>query len=402
VKFITYNTEREDHSERHAARVSRYLVAPALSLADLGAYALLLAGLGRATPALTALGLVEGDVVCSPPPATALLSQLAWRSGIELSEHGQRKIGVAPTTRQDVIGRPIGDVIGDLIGSAPERELPFSPSGRGEQSRRAPRPITPGILRNSSDSLTPLPTPLAPGGGGRPAPRQHRTGPPKPHATPIPQTDATRLLRTIDVRPAQQIELAGMPITAVETAIADGRSRQGIRDLAGWVVYLLRQRRDHGWTPPPPAPRADAPEALGAYFAQLAAKQAAGQGAMQCHEHPPAECPPEVVPTSTPPAPPPKAEQPPSLAELWEDVLATLRLRLPREVYQACVRQATLMGYAEGVVTIGVADLHTKDKLQFGYLGVLRLALGYVLGRDVTVRLITRRSLPALSHDHDA
>jgi hypothetical protein len=91
-------------------------------------------------------------------------------------------------------------------------------------------------------------------------------------------------LRTIEVRPAQQIELAGMALTVVEAAIADGRARQGIRDLAGWVVYLLRQRRDHGWAPPPPAesrrmegPRPDAPEVLGAYFAQLATEQGAGR-----------------------------------------------------------------------------------------------------------------------------
>ena len=46
---------------RHAAEIARYLVAPALSLADLGAYALAIAGLGHATPTLYTLGLVEGD-----------------------------------------------------------------------------------------------------------------------------------------------------------------------------------------------------------------------------------------------------------------------------------------------------------------------------------------------------
>jgi hypothetical protein len=43
-------------------------------------------------------------------------------------------------------------------------------------------------------------------------------------------------LRTIEVRPTQQIELAGLPSMIVETAIDDGRARQGIRDLVGWVI----------------------------------------------------------------------------------------------------------------------------------------------------------------------
>jgi hypothetical protein len=137
------------------------------------------------------------------------------------------------------------------------------------------------------------------------------------------------------LRSEKQIELAGMPLTTVEAAIADGRARQGIRDLAGWVVYLLRQRRDHGWTPPPPVARADAPEVLGAYFAQLVTEQATGRGPEQAQERTVA-----IAGTLAPPAPRPNVEQFPSLAELWQDTLAGLRLRLPREVYQACVRQA--------------------------------------------------------------
>jgi hypothetical protein len=103
---------RLDPHARHAAEIARYLVAPALSLADLGAYALVLAGLGRATPALTVLGLMEGDTVSTVPPASALLRQFAQRSGIELSEHGRRKLERAPESSQGLIGRQIGGVIG--------------------------------------------------------------------------------------------------------------------------------------------------------------------------------------------------------------------------------------------------------------------------------------------------
>jgi hypothetical protein len=379
---------------RHAAEITRYLVAPALSLADLAAYVFVVAGLGRATPALTTLGLVEGDLVCAVPPAPALLRHLARRSGIELSEQGHRKLERAPATSRGVIGRQIGG----LIGSVLERDRSFNAPGGAERPPRPIRPTIPGIVRDSSDSPTPPPTPPEPGGGQQKL-RKHRTGSPKPTAAPVPETDATRLLRAIDVRPAQQIELAGLPGTIVEYAIADGRTRQGIRDLASWVVYLLRQRRDHGWMPPPPMPRADAPETLGAYFAQLAAEHAAGRESEQAHEHPHVERSPKVVSTPARPAPPVEAVQPPSLAELWQTTLAGLRLRLPREVYQACVRQASLIGYADGVATIGVSDGRTKDTLVSGYSGALRLALSDALGHDVAVRVVMH--MPARTGERD-
>ena len=180
---------------------------------------------------------------CVPSPqAPALLRQLAQHSGVELSEHGRRKLEGIPATSHGVIG--------ELIGSAPEREGPFNASEWFERPQRSPGRIIPGIVRDSSDS-TPPPTPPAGAGGGQQKLHKRQAGTPAPKATPVPETDATRLLRAIEVRLAQQIELAGLALTTVEAAIADGRVRQGIRDLAGWVVYLLRQHRDHGWRPSP-------------------------------------------------------------------------------------------------------------------------------------------------------
>lgn len=356
---------------RHAAEIMRYLRVPALSLADLGAYALTLAGLCHDTPTLNALGLVEHRQVRAVPSASTLLQQFVQHAGVELNEHGRRKLGVREQEQPAVIGRQIGGVIGDLIGSAPERNRPFSASERSEQPHHTPRSTIPGILRDSSDSPTPPLTP--PAAGGQSSLHQYRKGLP-----PVPDTEASRLLRTIAVRPTQQRELAGMSLTVVEAAIADGRARDGIRDLAGWVVYLLRQHRDHGWTPPPPAPRADAPEVLGTYFAQLAAEQDAGQGVEQAQADSKADT--HAAADA----------QLPSLTQIWQDVLATLRLRLPREVYQACVRQTSLMSYTEGVVTIGVSESRTKDTLSFGFSGALRLALLDVLGRKVAVRVVPR------------
>jgi hypothetical protein len=215
---------------------------------------------------------------------------------------------------------------------------------------------------------------------------------------PVPDTNATRLLSTIQVRPAQQIELASMPSAAVEAAIADGRARGGIRDLAGWVVYLLRQRRDHDWAPPP-AQRADAPEALGAYFRELAAKQEGEREAQRVDEHAPAVHPAAMENIATCPALPSETDHPPSLADVWQDTLAILRLRLPRDVYQACVRHLSLLTLANGVATLGVSDARLKDTLERGYPSALRLALGDAFGSDVTVRVVIRPSPPDLSHD---
>jgi hypothetical protein len=167
-------------------------------------------------------------------------------------------------------------------------------------------------------------------------------------------------------------------------------AQQEDRDLAGWVVYLLRQCRDHGWTPTPPTPRPDAPQVLGAYFAQLATERAVGRAREQTHDPAPVKQPPELTSTAARATPPLEAAQPPSLAELWQNALATLRLRLPREMYQACVRQAELVDTTGDTVTIGVTDLHTEDKLQFEYAGPLRLALRDTLGHDVAVRVVLR------------
>ena len=91
------------------------------------------------------------------------------------------------------------------------------------------------------------------------------------------------------------------------------------------------------------------------------------------------------------PLPPQRdALQLPSLAQIWQATLAGLRLRLPREVYQTCVRQAALICWADGVATIGVSDVRLKDTLERGYLTALRFALGDALGREIAVRMMLR------------
>ena len=89
-----------------------------------------------------------------------------------------------------------------------------------------------------------------------------------------PDTEAAHLLQKLNVRPRQVAELADMPLHLVRAAIADGQARPYVRDLAGWVVAMLRDARDEGWgIAPPAAPAADVrAAALRASFARLRAE----------------------------------------------------------------------------------------------------------------------------------
>lgn len=128
-------TRQEATTGYHAARIACYLITSALWLVDLGSYTLLLANLSRATPAIMTLGLIDGTTVCTVPPASMLLQPFARRSGIELSQHAQWKLGLLSSDRQNVIG--------ELIASAPERELSPGASELVAQSHQAPRRIIP-------------------------------------------------------------------------------------------------------------------------------------------------------------------------------------------------------------------------------------------------------------------
>jgi hypothetical protein len=63
----------------------------------------------------------------------------------------------------------------------------------------------------------------------------------------IPGTPSALRLREINARPEACIELADVPLDTIEAAIADGKARPKIRDLAAWVVSMVRVVRDHGW-----------------------------------------------------------------------------------------------------------------------------------------------------------
>src|SRR5262249_48649440 len=146
-----------------------------------------------------------------------------------------------------------------------------------------------------------------------------------------------------------------------EAAIADGRAREGIRDLAGWVVSLLCAQRDYGWKIAPPAPRPDTPEALRAAFARYAAAQEAARHT-------------EIDDAEHPWLPPPPAllDLPGGLMRLWKEVQAALRLQVPRAEFESLLRRAQLHAVEGGVATIVVPNALVKDGLESRLLPQLR------------------------------
>jgi hypothetical protein len=256
------------------APITRYLTTPALSLADIGCYALTLAGLSHETPALRWLGLVR-DRQARPLPSDArLLAIISQRPltldesdevrDTELTTSGTRKLGMVSMPAQNdessraqplffvppgMIGSMIRPMIGSMIGS--HEEVPAEPIAAASLQTRSDVRLT-GITwesKDQKDSGTPPPSPPQPisgvsgGGGSGSAEKRAESG----AAAAAPDTEAARALTAFNVRPAIVVELADTPIHVVEAAIADARARPGVRDQAAWAVSMIRDARKHGW-----------------------------------------------------------------------------------------------------------------------------------------------------------
>jgi len=189
------------------------------------------------------------------------------------------------------------------------------------------------------------------------------------------------LLQTINVLPEQLIELAELPTATIEAAIADGRARDGIRDLAGWVVSLLRAHRDYGWKILPPAPHPDSPEALRAAFARYAVEQEAARR--------------EGIDDELPwfPAPAPALlNLPGALIRLWNEVQAALKAQISRAEFDAWIQRLSLLGVERGVATIMAPNPLAKAAIEDRYLGMLRDLLSMFAGEPLEVRVILNPS----------
>lgn len=198
-------------------------------------------------------------------------------------------------------------------------------------------------------------------------------------------TPAAEALRAIQVLPAQVAELAHLPIAEVQAAIADGRARPGVRDLAGWVVALLRNHRDHGLAIRAPGTRADAPEALGAFFAQLAA-QAGAEPALGCHPPPTAPDYGGVGAAGSPGAQ--AGADAAAEAQIEGVVQAQLHMRLPRREWLDWGRRVLLVRAAGGDLVLQAPSLAAKTALEATALAGLCAAIGEALGAPVALRVV--------------
>lgn len=404
------------HATRPAT-ITRYITAPVLGLADVGAYALALGEIPHETPNLRRLGLVRAGAAQPLPSVPRLLATISQLQ-LALDEHapvdatltisGTRRLGVQPapiaTDRTQplffvppsLIGPLIGPLIGSMIGSPAENASAPTAAGSGETPVSTPSEGITWESRDLAKAAIPPPTPSAAqsncgGGAGTEGgqKKQARSGarPIRKRARPapqVPENPTTQLLRTINVLPEIRIELAGIPVETVQAAIEDGKARPGVRNLAGWVVKLLRTHRDHGWAIAPPTPRADTPEDLRAAFARYAAAQEAERRQGM----------PEDTPWFEAPTPAP-LHAPGALTRLWNEVQAALKAQTPRAEFDAWLRRLSLLGVEGGVATIMAPSALAKAAVEDRYLGMLRELLTTFAGAAVEVRVVLNPSAPA-------
>lgn len=260
----------EPHAQR-GAHVSRYTTVPLLGLADVGAYALALAGYPAQSATLAGLGLLAGGRALALPEASATLALVSQRrlleadSPVALTDAGWHRLGMAPPPPTTPAGQPLvfvsagqsghpgADVIGHPIGvrsaAAP------APTASGRQRGRAAPPAagSHGISSSHGSEDSPPGPPersRAPAGGGSDHLAGQHAGPPPPE-----QPSAITRLLALGVRRDVAQALGGRPLAQVDRVIAQARARPGVRDLAAWVVAALRALPADEPAAPPPLPR---------------------------------------------------------------------------------------------------------------------------------------------------
>jgi hypothetical protein len=394
-----------------AAAITRYLTAPILALADVGGYTMTLAGLPHETPRLRWLGLVCDGLALPLPDEPRLLALISQRTlthddgcadplgAVELTASGARKLGLAPLLAptpapaplffvpKQLIGMLIAPLIGSMIGAdAADDAAPTASAGAESAYDAPPESITWEESDQPDITIHPPPPPRITGGGAPHEDEQKRATArrtrPRPVREPeaIPDTESARALHALHVRPEQIRELADLPLAIVEAAIAHGQARDDVRDLAGWVVSLLRAHRDYGWRIPAPAARPDSPEALQAAFQRYAAEQAEQE-----------QTEPAVASEATPPPAPAERD----LSLLWRAVLDQLQLQMNRQEFERWLRGTELHAIANGVAAVRAPNVPAKEAIERRYLGMLRDALALLSGEPLMVRVVLAGARPA-------
>ncbi|HEU4328895.1 MAG TPA: hypothetical protein VFS21_37505 [Roseiflexaceae bacterium] len=420
---------------RQRATIRRYLTTPALGLADVGAYARALAGLPASSPALERLGLLLAGRAQPVPGAAELLARISqetlWDAGAapELTDAGLRLLGLDPLARSVPAAQPLFFVPPSLIGpwisslieyGDPEDRRPI-PSEWDEAADQPSASACHATESNTSD-LQPPPNPPADGGGGS---RSHDINPenaePPPHvppppptrqrrgrrvpveAPPLPDTPSAQRLWAIGAQPASVIRYADVPLSVVEAAIADAQRRPGVRDVAAWTVYLLRDHLAYGWSIPVPAGPGRAPAAGAEDRAGYAARvraQLGGDGLLPglAAESAPALPAPTAVAAVPPAVAPPDASQA-RLERLWSTMCGDLVPQVGPAAYRTWLRGTVLVSVADGVATVLARDERQREHLERAYGPLLAERLGVVLGQSVRVVVVVRVEAAARSSD---
>ncbi|HEU4324472.1 MAG TPA: hypothetical protein VFS21_15125 [Roseiflexaceae bacterium] len=248
------------------ATVERYVTAPLLTLAQVGAYVAAVGGYAidsDQAKALARWGLWRDGQAQRVPDehlVLALVSQRAMLDGPRLTEAGWRRLGwpqPTPPARveepattaplffvpKELIGSWSGQQIGTLIGCHSDCDEAFSAAPSAESS---PSEIAANMTGNhgesqDSEDLPPYP-PTADGcGGGEQSEKV---------AQEIPSTEAAQLLAAIGCYPTTIAELGGLPVELVRKTIAYAQRQRNLSSVAAWVVDALRRSRAGGWRPP--------------------------------------------------------------------------------------------------------------------------------------------------------
>ncbi|MBC8161851.1 MAG: hypothetical protein H7Z42_11585, partial [Roseiflexaceae bacterium] len=243
---------------QRGARVTRYLSTPALTLDDVGSYALLMAGYGGGTTLqLEQHGLATAQQALPLADDQTILARLSCGAGNAppcLTHAGLRRAGLAVADSASTTAQPIffvpRELIGNLLGSVIDHSIAETAGQVG-----ANRPLQSGQPPLNSEASAPEimpwksndqknrepPTRHRPRGGGRRAPEVV--------IEPLPATASTERLKAAHVTPESIRRLAHVPIEIVDELIAYAEAEPTIRSKQGWLVWALQAYLAYGFRP---------------------------------------------------------------------------------------------------------------------------------------------------------
>ncbi len=239
------------YAGQQSACITRYLTAPALALADIGSYALLLIGSATETPALGAWGLARaGRALPMPDDATvlALASQrtLFHSDAPMLNYAGMERAGLPvelSDTAQPLFFVP-NDVIGNLSTHLIGNVIAEQPVGNDVFDALLPHEAVP--------ATAPARAPWKEHAKACKTSTHGSRGSKTEDILPLPETPATVILQNYQIAPENIRQLAQLSETVVQETIAVAEADPRIRHKRGWVVWALRAFRDHGFRAPMP------------------------------------------------------------------------------------------------------------------------------------------------------